>query len=125
MMELTNHLTKLSARPKSALKTLTLLLAPFAPHLAEELWQALGGKATLAYEPWPKFDEAKLKSATVEIPVQVNGKVRAKIAVAVDLPQDALIKAAQEHPALASHLAGKTIKKAVAVPNKMVSFAVA
>ena len=59
MMEFTNHLTKLPVRPKSVLKTFVLLLSPFAPHLAEELWQALGGTSdTLAYEPWPSFDPA-------------------------------------------------------------------
>lgn len=124
MMELTNHLTKLNVRPKSALETLTLLLAPFAPHLAEELWQALGHPQTLAYHAWPQLDPAKLRSATIEIPVQINGKVRARITVAIDLDGDTLVKAAQDDPSVATHLAGKTIKKAIAVRNKMVNFVV-
>src|SRR5206468_949736 len=61
MMELSNHLTPLAVRPRSVLETFTLLLAPFAPHLAEELWHALGHEKTLAYEPWPKYDPELLK----------------------------------------------------------------
>ena len=61
-----------------------LLLAPFAPHIAEELWEALGHKKTLAYEPWPSYDEALLVETELEIPVQINGKLRGKITVAAD-----------------------------------------
>src|SRR5262249_37591507 len=76
MMELCNHLTGLEVRPRSVLNTFVLLLSPFAPHLAEELWQALGHSNTLAYEPWPAYDEALTKAETIEVPVQINGKVR-------------------------------------------------
>src|SRR5581483_5182346 len=78
MMEFTNHLTRQTVRPRPVLRTFVLLLSPFAPHLAEELWQALGGTATLAYEPWPTYDESLLKADQIEVPVQVNGKVRGK-----------------------------------------------
>ena len=124
MMEFTNHLTKAATRPRAVLEPFILLLAPFAPHLAEELWQMLGHPDTLAYEPWPAFDLAKLKTATVEIPVQVNGKVRARIEAPADLTAEALSALAREHEAVKSHLAGKSIKKTIAVPNKMVSFVV-
>jgi leucyl-tRNA synthetase len=124
MMEYSNHLTRLSVRPRAALEPLVLLLAPFAPHLAEELWQVLGHEQTLAYEPWPRFDPARLKAATVEIPVQINGKVRARIEVPADLGAEDLGELAREHAAVKDHLAGKTIKKTIAVPNKMVSFVV-
>src|SRR5205823_11943871 len=79
MMELTNHLTPLPVRPRSVLQTFVLLLAPFAPHLAEELWRALGHAETLAYEPWPEYDPALTKAEEIEVPVQVNGKVRARL----------------------------------------------
>src|SRR5207237_8382653 len=67
MMELTNHLTPLPVRPRSVRQTFVLLVAPFAPHLAEELWHALGNTKTLAYEPWPAFDPALTKAASIEV----------------------------------------------------------
>ncbi len=77
MMEFTNFLTKtLPVRPRKVLETLVLLLSPLAPHLAEELWQALGHEKTLAYEPWPAYDPALTKADEIEVPVQVNGKLR-------------------------------------------------
>ena len=65
-----------------------LLLAPFAPHLAEELWQALGHDETLAYEPWPKYDPALLKADEIEVPVQINGKLRGKVTVPADIGRE-------------------------------------
>jgi leucyl-tRNA synthetase len=76
MMEFTNFFTKLDRRPRAVLEPFVLLLSPFAPHMAEELWQALGHAKTLAYEPWPKYDEALLVESTIVLPVQINGKVR-------------------------------------------------
>ncbi|MGZ0175072.1 MAG: class I tRNA ligase family protein, partial [Planctomycetales bacterium] len=78
MMEFTNEFSPQDVRPKSAMETLTILLSPFAPHMAEELWQLLGHDDTLAFEPWPTFDEAKIAEAEIEVPVQVNGKLKAK-----------------------------------------------
>ncbi|MFM8399730.1 MAG: class I tRNA ligase family protein, partial [Pirellula sp.] len=85
MMEFVNHFTKEEARPKSAMECLTLLLAPFAPHLSEELWRVLGHDHSLAYVAWPKADPEKMKVDSVEIPVQVNGKVRTKIQMPVGI----------------------------------------
>src|SRR5262249_38133201 len=90
MMERTNHLTKLEQRPRKVLETFVMLLSPFAPHLGEELWRALGHKESLAYEPWPKFDPALTKEDTIEVPVQVNGKLRSKVTVPADADQAAL-----------------------------------
>src|SRR5205814_133001 len=90
MMEYTNHLTPLKVRPRKALEPFVLLLAPFAPHTAEELWRALGHDKTLAYEPWPKFDPELVKTDEVEIPVQVNGKVRARLTVPTGTGEDRL-----------------------------------
>ncbi len=79
LMEFTNAFTGQDVRPRSAMETFTLLLAPMAPHVAEELWQVLGHGESLAYAPWPTFDPALLKDEEVEVPVQVNGKLRGRV----------------------------------------------
>src|SRR5207248_8976017 len=94
MMELTNHLTREEVRPRSVLQTFVLLLSPFAPHLAEELWRALGNKDTLAYETWPTSDPALTKADEIEIPVQVNGKLRRKVTMPTGTDSKALETAA-------------------------------
>ena len=85
MMEFTNYFTKLEVRPRAVLETFVLLLAPFAPHIAEELWQVLGHDETLAYEPWPKFDPALTKADEIEVPVQINGKLKAELKVPAEI----------------------------------------
>jgi leucyl-tRNA synthetase len=124
MMEFVNHMTPLAVRPKSSLKTFVLLLSPFAPHLAEEMWQTLGGTTTLAYEPWPAFDENLLKAESVEVPVQINGKVRAKIVVPPGLDNAAMEQAALADEKVQAQLAGKSIKKVIVVPGKMVNLVI-
>ncbi len=131
MMELTNHMTKQPVRSKSVLRTFMLLLAPFAPHIAEEIWQALHGRAgsvsdrsTLAYEPWPGFDASLLKADTVDIPVQINGKLRCVITVAAGLDKAALEATAKSDDKVKPALEGKTIKKVIVVPGKMVNLVV-
>jgi leucyl-tRNA synthetase len=122
MMEFTNHLTRQTVRPRSVLRTFTLLLAPFAPHLAEELWQALdGGTETLAYQPWPSYDPELLKSDTVEVPVQINGKLRSKIVVPADTDAQTLEQAALADDKIRSQLEGKTVRKVIVVPGKLVN----
>ena len=101
-----------------------LLLSPFAPHIAEELWQVLGHANTLAYEPWPEFDEAMIREDTIELPVQINGKLRAVIQVPTDADQAAMEQAARTQPKIAEMLAGKTVHKVIVVPKRMVNFVV-
>ncbi len=122
MMEFVNFFTKQTVRPISAMERFILLLSPFAPHLAEELWQALGHTDTLAYEPWPAWDEAALHESTIEVPVQVNGKLRSRISVPSDADAKALEAAAKADPRIAELLAGKTIRKAIVVPGRLVNF---
>jgi leucyl-tRNA synthetase len=124
MMEFTNFFTTASERPRVVLEKFVLLLSPFAPHIAEELWQALGHEKSLAHEPWPEFDAGLAKEDTIEVPVQINGKVRAKISVAADANQAALEAAAKADAKITEQLAGKQIVKTIVVPGRLVSFVV-
>jgi leucyl-tRNA synthetase len=124
MMEFTNELTSHDVRPKSLLAPFVLLLSPFAPHLAEELWEVLGHATTLAYEPWPTFDPALLVESEVEIPVQINGKVRGKVTVAKDADQATVEAAAKGVDLVAQQLAGKTVVKVVFVPGRLLNMVV-
>lgn len=125
MMEFVNYFTKCDQRPQSSIETFVLLLAPFAPHIAEEFWQLLGHPTTLAYEPWPQFDEALTVDAKVEIPVQINGKNRSKIVVPRGISIADLELAAKSDERIVELLAGKTIRKAIVVPDRLVNFVVA
>jgi len=124
MMELSNHLTKMIIRPKQVVEPFVLLLAPYAPHVAEELWAALGHPQSLTYEPWPTYDPALVKEDTIEIPIQVNGKVKAKVTVAAEIDAKELEALAMADESVRKAIEGKTIKKVIVVPKKMVSIAV-
>jgi len=124
MMEFVNFFNKEKTRPRSCIEPLVLLLSPFAPHLCEELWQALGHSETLAYEPWPEFDESHLKQDSLELPVQINGKVRAKVTVPADADQTAVLEIAKADERIASLLAGKKMAKEIVVPGRMVNLVV-
>lgn len=124
MMEFTNEFTGQDTRPRSVLEPFVLLLSPFAPHLAEELWQLLGHQHTLAYEPWPSYDPAWLTEAEVELAVQVNGKVRGRVKVPRDADQASVQAAAQADSSVAQHLAGRDVVKVVFVPGRLISFTV-
>jgi len=122
MIELCNHLTKLKQLPRSVIETFILLLSPFAPHLAEELWARLGHGETLAYEPWPVYDAAKCVEDTITIAVQVMGKTRGTIEIARDAAKDVVLAMAREVPAVARQLEGKTLRKEIYVPGRIVNF---
>src|SRR5262249_23159656 len=108
----------------SAMEIFTLLLAPLAPHAAEEFWQVLGHNHTLAHEPWPTYDPALLKDDEVEIPVQVNGKLRGKVVVPADADGAQIESTARGEERIAALLKGKTVRKLVVVPGKLVNFVV-
>src|SRR5208283_1024490 len=124
MMILVNELTKTESRPRQVLEPFVLLLAPFAPHIAEELWQKLGHASSLACERWPSFDESKMQQKTVEVVFQVNGKIRAKSNVPVDIDESALKQLAYAEQNVKQHLAGKDVVKEIIVKNKLVNFVV-
>lgn len=124
MMEFTNEIGSQDVRPISVMKPFVLLLSPFAPHLAEELWSLLGERETLAYHQWPAFDESKLVESEIEIPVQVNGKLRAKIKVPVDADQATMQSLAESDPQIVAFLEGKQVVKTIVVPKRMVNFVV-
>lgn len=124
MMEFTNFFLKEDVRPRSAMEKLVLLLSPYAPHIAEELWQLLGHEKTLTYEPWPEYDEAATRDNTVEIPVQIQGKLRSRIVVPAGADRAELEQAAKADPKVAELLAGKEIVKTVVVPGRTVNFVI-
>jgi leucyl-tRNA synthetase len=124
LMELTNAAYKWPQMPRAAAETLVLLLAPLAPHLAEELWQRLGHRESLAYYSWPVADPALLKADVLEIPVQVNGKVRGKISVPAEAEETEVIEIAKSDHNVSKHLAGQSVKRAIYVRGRIVNFVV-
>jgi len=124
MMEFTNEISRQTPRPKSVLEPFVLLLAPFAPHIAEELWRLFGHEESLAYHPWPEYDESRLVEAVIEIPVQVNGKLRSRVKVPADADQEAIRQAAEADESVSRNLQGKTVVKVVVVPGRLVNFVV-
>ena len=133
IMELTNEIylqepLDQGVRPevrKEVLELLTLMLAPMTPHLAEELWEMLGHTGGLWTAGWPAFDEALTREDEVEIPVQVNGRLRGKLKVAVGTGEEEVVKLAQADAVIAPHLTGKSIVKRIFVPNKLLNLVVA
>jgi leucyl-tRNA synthetase len=121
MMVLLNDLAKMKEIPREAAEKFVLLLAPFAPHLAEELWEKFGHNDTLAYVAWPEYDEALLKVDEVEILVQVLGKPKARLMLPVGCDAAAAEKAALENADVAAAIAGKTVKKVIYVPGRLVN----
>lgn len=122
MMEFVNFFTKQSQRPRVILEPFVLMLSPFAPHLAEELWRLLGHDKTLAYESWPRFDESLAKDESIEIPIQVCGKVRTKIKVPADVSKEQLQTAAESDAKVQEILAGLKVMKTIVVPGRLVNF---
>ena len=121
MMEFVNFFTKQSQRPKSIMSQFLLVLSPLAPHIAEELWKLLGHEESLAYEPWPAYDDAFAEDSTIEIPIQILGKVRSKIHVPRGIAKDDLEKAALADEKIAELISGKQIRKVIVVPDRMVN----
>ena len=116
-----NELTALKCHSRSVLKPLTILLSPFAPHIAEELWQRLGHKETIAFEPFPVFNEAYLKEEFKEYPVSFNGKMRFTLPLSLSLNVQEIETAILKDERTATYLNGKSVKKVIVVPNKIIN----
>ena len=124
MMALINEIYDCKKITRGELRTFLILLNPFAPHLTEELWENLKFGGMIANTSWPKYDEEKCKDDTVEIVVQINGKIKAKLNISADIDKDSAIAAAKAEGDIASAIAGKTIVKEIYVPQKLVNIVV-
>lgn len=121
LMVFVNEAYKVDALPYEYIEGFVQLLAPIAPHIGEELWAILGNEQDLSYAPWPTYDEVALIEDEVEVVFQINGKVRAKASVARDLSKEELEKTAMAEDSIKEQLEGKTIRKVIVVPNKLVN----
>ena len=121
MMALMNRIYEVGHLTSDELGTFAALLYPYAPHICEEIWEGLGNKTLLAVSPWPEYDEAKTVDATIEIAVQVSGKLRATVFIAKDATKEEAIEAAKADERIVSALAGKNIVKEIYVPGKIVN----
>jgi len=124
MMIFLNSAEKWDKVPRAIIEQFLLLLNPFAPHISEELWRLLGHGETMAYEEWPEFDPEMIKTDTISIVVQVNGKKRATISVPADAGKDAILALAREEDNVARYLEGNQLRKEIYVPGKLVSLVV-
>ena len=121
MMIFVNEAYKADALPFDYMKGLVQLIAPLAPHMAEEIWSKFGFTESISYEPWPTYDESKLVEDEVEVIFQVNGKIKARVMVPTDADAAALEALAKEHDSVKSAIEGKTIRKVIAVPGRLVN----
>ena len=124
LMVYVNDLVKLQKAPREAVKTLTLLLSPYTPHLAEEMWSMLGEKPSVTKQPWPTYDEALCKDDTITVGVQVNGKLRGSISVSTDATSEDMLNAAKSEENVKKYLDGHTIIKEIAIPGKIVNIVI-
>jgi leucyl-tRNA synthetase len=124
MMEFINDFTRLESYPRSVVMKLAQVLMPFAPHLAEEVWEILGCTESLSYTPLPKVDEKYLEDEVVTYVVQVNGKLRGRFDLPKNQTQEAILEAAKKHPAISKYLENVSLVKAIYVPNKLLNLVV-
>ena len=123
-MEFVNTITKTDCRSKDVLVPFIQILAPFAPHLGEELWSRAGQKSELSYQPWPTVNEAYLVEDTKTYAIQVNGKVRGQINLPLDVTKEDALAAAKVEENVRRHLDGKTLRREIFVPGRMINFVV-
>ena len=124
MMELLNAAYKEPGITGESLETFVLLLSPFAPHLGEEIWSRLGHSRTLAYESWPEYEAELVQEETVTISIQVNGKLRGTLTVPAGMAQDTVVEQAKEVQGVQRHLEGRTVRREIFVPGRIVNFVV-
>lgn len=121
MMVFINEAYKQENLPQELVEGFVKLLAPIAPHIAEELWERLGHNESIAYAEWPTYDESQLVENEIEIVVQINGKVRAKLVVPANATKEQMSELAEKDEKIQSEVSGKTIRKIIAVPGKLVN----
>ncbi len=124
LMIYVNEISRLEVIPRELIIALVKLISPFAPHLSEELWQRLGGTGTVSFEKWPEFNPAKVQKSVVTVVGQINGKVRSKIEVDTDTPDDKLIELMKQDEKIKTYIDGKEIVKQIVVKNKLVNIVV-
>jgi leucyl-tRNA synthetase len=124
MMAFVNGATQAQTLPGDIVKDFLRLLAPFAPHIAEELWMRLGEPRMIAYEPWPEYDETLIVTETIQVPVQVNGKLRTVMEVARDSSDSTLEHLALKDDKIAAYISGTEVERVIVVPNRLVNIIV-
>ncbi|MBN1569034.1 MAG: leucine--tRNA ligase [Acidobacteria bacterium] len=124
LMEFVNYFTGQEIRPHSCMESFVLLLSPMAPHICEELWQALGHAESLFYESWPALDARYIQESTMEIPVQINGKIRGRVIAPVQATGSELEQAALADPRIQKFLAGAAVRKVIIVPKKLINIVI-
>ena len=124
MMIFANALQKAPAVRTATVRSFLQLLAPFAPHIAEELWARLGGPSPIQQAPWPRFDPARLQAQSAKLVFQVNGKHRGDAVAALNLPEADAVALARAHPRVAPFLDGKTVRKIIYVPNRILNLVI-
>ena len=124
MMTLLNDIAAVGSITRDELKILVRILSPFAPHISEEIWEMMGGEGLCSLAKWPEWDENKTVDSTVEVAVQINGKVRGTVALPFNCPKDEAIAAAKADEKIAAAIAGKTVVKEISVPNKIINIVV-
>ncbi len=124
MMIFTNEVAKHKTVSLETAKAYAKILSPLAPHLGEELWNVIGGTTSLAYEPWPVYDEAKAKDDVITMAIQINGKTKATIDVPVDISKDDFLAQAKKQEKVSMQLEGKTIVKEIYVPGRICNIVV-
>jgi leucyl-tRNA synthetase len=124
MMIFVNEFTKAEIKPLSAIEKFVLCMSPFAPHIAEELWQILGHNESVVLQTYPEYDESKMQKQEIEFVVQVQSKIRARIMMPVDLPQEEYQKIALADESVQKHIGDKQVIKVIFVPNKLINLIV-
>jgi leucyl-tRNA synthetase len=121
LMEFVNYFTSQEIRPQSCMESFVLMLSPMAPHIAEELWQVLGHSESIAYATWPSFDPRYVEESMIEMPVQINGRVRGRIIVASNAGNEEIEQSALADPKVIKYLEGSAIRKVIVVPKKLIN----
>ena len=124
MMIFINHLSKQNVRPKTVAEKFVMILAPFAPHIAEELWEILGHSDSLTYEQWPEYDKNLIKEKEIELAVQVMGKIKDRIVVSAEADEEQIKQKALASEKVIAALAGKLPKKIIVIKSRLVNIVI-